>query len=71
MVFQDHRPLPWLTLEGNAGLAMEETNLSKEARFYAVAKHIALVGLGGFERAYPNQLSGGMAQRAAIARGLV
>jgi ABC-type nitrate/sulfonate/bicarbonate transport system ATPase subunit len=71
IVFQDHRLLPWLTLEENIGLALENMDLPRQAKRAAVAEHIALVGLGGFERAYPHQLSGGMAQRAAISRGLV
>ncbi|MGQ4273880.1 ABC transporter ATP-binding protein [Terrihabitans sp. B22-R8] len=71
IVFQDHRLLPWLTLEQNVALGLENTKLSADARARAVREHIALVGLHGFERAYPHALSGGMAQRAAIARGLV
>jgi sulfonate transport system ATP-binding protein len=71
IVFQDHRLLPWLTLEQNVGLALENSPLPLETRREEIARHIALVGLGGFEKAYPHQLSGGMAQRGAIARGLV
>ena len=71
IVFQDHRLLPWLTLEDNIDLALENSGFSKEHRRRAVAEHIALVGLTGFEKVYPHQLSGGMSQRAAIARGLV
>ncbi len=71
IVFQDHRLLPWLTLEQNVGLALENVPWSEARKRAAVAEHIELVGLGGYERAFPHQLSGGMAQRAAIARGLV
>ncbi|MFT3828165.1 MAG: ABC transporter ATP-binding protein [Opitutaceae bacterium] len=71
VVFQDHRLLPWLTIEDNIGLALENTKLSAEQRRTTIREHIELVGLTGFEKVFPHQLSGGMAQRAAIARGLV
>ncbi|MEZ2410376.1 ABC transporter ATP-binding protein [Bosea sp. RCC_152_1] len=71
IVFQDHRLLPWLTLEQNIALGLENAGWSSEEKKRAVREHIALVGLSGFEGVYPHQLSGGMAQRAAIARGLV
>jgi ABC-type nitrate/sulfonate/bicarbonate transport system ATPase subunit len=71
IVFQDHRLLPWLTLEQNVGLALANLPWSAAEKRDAVREHIALVGLSGFENAYPHQLSGGMAQRGAIARGLV
>lgn len=71
IVFQDHRLFPWMTLEQNIELALLNTDTPKERRAAIVAEHIALVGLTGFEKAYPHQLSGGMAQRAAIARALV
>ncbi|MDR2261587.1 MAG: ABC transporter ATP-binding protein [Azoarcus sp.] len=71
IVFQDHRLLPWLTLEQNVALALENAAIPPREKTRAIAEHIALVGLAGFEQAYPHQLSGGMAQRAAIARGLV
>ncbi len=70
IVFQDHRLLPWLTLEQNIGLSLENSGWSRAEKAQAVRQHIALVGLSGFEKAYPHELSGGMAQRAAIARGL-
>jgi sulfonate transport system ATP-binding protein len=68
MVFQEHRLLPWLTIKENVGFGLYK--LSKAEKEELVSKHIQLVKLGGFENVYPNQLSGGMAQRAAIARGL-
>ena len=71
LVFQDHRLFPWMTLEENVALALTNRQLSKAAKAKLVADHIALVNLNGFEKAYPHQLSGGMAQRAAIARALV
>jgi NitT/TauT family transport system ATP-binding protein/sulfonate transport system ATP-binding protein len=71
IVFQDHRLFPWMTLEQNIELALLNTDVPKSRRAQIVADHIALVNLKGFEKAYPHQLSGGMAQRAAIARALV
>ncbi len=71
IVFQDHRLFPWLTVAQNVAAALRNSPLDAKARRAAVAEHIALVGLKGFEAAYPSQLSGGMAQRVAIARGLV
>jgi len=71
IVFQDHRLFPWMTLEQNVELALLGTDVPKQQRARIVAEHIALVNLKGFEKAYPHQLSGGMAQRAAIARALV
>lgn len=70
IVFQDHRLFPWMTLEENVGLALLNTDIPKDRRAQIVADHIAMVNLSGFEKAYPHQLSGGMAQRAAIARAL-
>lgn len=71
IVFQEHRLFPWLTLEQNVGLGLQNSDWSEEKKKKAIADHIELVGLKGFETAFPHQLSGGMAQRAAIARGLV
>ncbi|WP_273429107.1 ABC transporter ATP-binding protein [Chitinibacter tainanensis] len=71
IVFQEHRLFPWLTVEQNVGLALENSTLSSNERAKTIAEHLELVGLKGFEKAYPYQLSGGMSQRVAIARGLV
>lgn len=69
MVFQDHRLLPWLKIKKNIAFGIK--NMPKDEREKLVEDYIDLVGLKGFENAYPAQLSGGMSQRAAIARGLV
>jgi sulfonate transport system ATP-binding protein len=70
MVFQDHRLFPWLTVERNILLSLRRTGYSHQRKQKIVRDLIALVGLIGFEQAQPHQLSGGMSQRAAIARAL-
>ncbi len=67
IVFQEPRLFPWLTLAENVGFGLRGARGANDAR---IAELIALVGLTGFEQAYPHQISGGMAQRAAIARAL-
>lgn len=69
MVFQEHRLLPWLTVRQNIDFGLRES--VKQGRAAIVDEHIELVGLNGFEDAYPGQLSGGMAQRVGLARALV
>jgi len=71
IVFQEHRLFPWLTVEENVGLGLANEALDAQQRRQRVSEYIRLVRLEGFERALPHQLSGGMAQRVAIARGLV
>lgn len=71
IVFQDHRLFPWMTLRQNIALALKNHALPPSEKDRLVTEHIALVNLTGFENAYPHQLSGGMAQRAAIARALI
>lgn len=70
-VFQHANLMPWRTVLNNVALPLEIQHMpATEARARA-QKVLALVGLDGFENAYPRQLSGGMAQRAALARTLV
>ncbi len=71
IVFQEHRLFPWLTVEKNVALGLLNADQSEASKRQAVQAHIELVGLKGFETAYPHQLSGGMSQRVAIARALV
>ncbi|MGE8485192.1 MAG: ABC transporter ATP-binding protein [Pseudomonas sp.] len=71
IVFQEHRLFPWLTVQDNIGLGLVNEPLSAEQKHKRIGDFIELVGLRDFTRAYPHQLSGGMAQRVAIARGLV
>jgi sulfonate transport system ATP-binding protein len=71
LVFQEPRLFPWLTVAQNVALGLLNAGLGKAAAHQVVMENIKLVGLLGFQDAYPHQLSGGMAQRAAIARGLV
>ena len=71
IVFQEHRLFPWLSVEQNVALGLVNEPLSDAGKAAKVADYLQLVGLTAFARAYPHQLSGGMAQRVAIARGLV
>lgn len=70
LIFQDHRLFPWLTVEQNVLLALSNSEEPAAANRARVAELLTLVGLDGFAQAFPHQLSGGMAQRAAIARAL-
>ncbi|HEX4772613.1 MAG TPA: ABC transporter ATP-binding protein [Bryobacteraceae bacterium] len=67
-VFQERGVFPWLTVEGNVGFGLMK--LSRAARRERIARYINLVGLAGFENAYPRELSGGMKQRLEVARAL-
>ncbi|MDR3346369.1 MAG: ABC transporter ATP-binding protein [Campylobacteraceae bacterium] len=67
-IFQDIRLLPWLTVEDNIRFSLPPKTPNVEK---LIAEKLEIVNLKGFEKAYPRQLSGGMAQRAAIARALV
>ncbi|PLZ93890.1 ABC transporter ATP-binding protein [Fischerella thermalis] len=71
MVFQSFALLPWLTVQENVELGLEAQGVSREARRQRALKAIDLVGLDGFESAYPKELSGGMKQRVGFARAFV
>jgi NitT/TauT family transport system ATP-binding protein len=67
-VFQERGVLPWLTAEENIGFGLD--GLPRAEREARIRHYVALVGLAGFERAYPHELSGGMKQRVEVARAL-
>jgi NitT/TauT family transport system ATP-binding protein len=69
-VFQAPALLPWRRIEGNVTLPLEVMGMAREERRARARKQLELVGLAGFERKFPWQLSGGMQQRASIARAL-
>jgi NitT/TauT family transport system ATP-binding protein len=70
MVFQSYTLFPWLTVEGNVQFGPRLRGVPEPERREIAARFIQMVGLVGFEHAYPKELSGGMMQRVAIARAL-
>ncbi len=70
MVFQEANLFPWFSIEDNIALPLKLRGVDKGRRRERAGELCGLVGLGGFEKAYPRELSGGMRQRAAIARAL-
>src|SRR5215472_7166008 len=71
MVFQSYALFPWLTVLGNVELGLEALGASGTERRRRAVSAIDLIGLDGFENAYPKELSGGMRQRVGFARALV
>ena len=70
IVFQEDRLLPWMSLRDNVALVLKPLGLDREAREARAMTYLRLAGLQGFEGYYPGRVSGGMRQRAAIARAL-
>jgi NitT/TauT family transport system ATP-binding protein len=71
MVFQSFALLPWLTVQQNVELGLSARGVGEEDRRERALKAIDLIGLDGFEGAYPKELSGGMRQRVGFARAIV
>jgi NitT/TauT family transport system ATP-binding protein len=70
MVFQEESTFPWRTVIDNVAFPLELTGMDKAQRTERARHFISLVGLDGFEKRYPNELSGGMRQRVSLARTL-
>jgi NitT/TauT family transport system ATP-binding protein len=70
MVFQSFALLPWLTVLQNVTLGLEARQVEPAERRARVGRYLEMVGLEGYEEAYPRELSGGMKQRAGLARAL-
>ncbi len=71
MVFQSFALMPWLTVLENVELGLEAAGISRDVRRKRAIDAIDIIGLDGFESAYPRELSGGMCQRVGFARALV
>jgi NitT/TauT family transport system ATP-binding protein len=71
MVFQSFALFPWLTVQENVELGLEAQGVARKVREDRAEEAIDLIGLGGYEDAYPKEMSGGMRQRVGLARALV
>jgi NitT/TauT family transport system ATP-binding protein len=71
VVFQDYALMPWRTVESNVRFGLEMQGRLDSDTGAKVARYIKMVGLAGFEKSYPRELSGGMRQRVGLARALV
>jgi NitT/TauT family transport system ATP-binding protein len=70
MIFQSYALFPWMTVADNVAFGPRLQGASRKRRHAKAARWIEVVGLDGFEHAYPGELSGGMQQRVALARAL-
>ncbi|MEO0564374.1 MAG: ABC transporter ATP-binding protein [Chloroflexota bacterium] len=71
VMFQDANLMPWRTVRDNIALPLELANIPKADRYATVTEILPMLGLEDFPKAYPGELSGGMAQRVALGRVLV
>jgi NitT/TauT family transport system ATP-binding protein len=70
MIFQEESTFPWRTVIDNVAFPLEIAGMAKRERYERAKHFVSLVGLDGFERRYPAELSGGMRQRVSMARTL-
>lgn len=70
IVWQDYALVPWRSILDNVAFGLELRRVSKRKRYAIARQHLEMLGIGDFEKVFPSQLSGGMRQRAGIARAL-
>jgi NitT/TauT family transport system ATP-binding protein len=68
VVFQEYALFPWLTVEDNIAYPLKRIGLPRARRRDVIERYVTLMGLAGFEKRFPRELSGGMKQRVALAR---